>query len=173
MKKRELSDDELNRLLRLKQSGFSWLKIQREYGIPRRIAKRAYDDWQREQTFTELKESRRTVAAEAFRDHVASLIKLSTFLAMHLDILRTIPTESLSGAQFLDSLWQMNVLGEPQDSPSWGLSETGAEREKRLVIRQHQLLFQALQDHTRELRWEVLKEWEDAWDNTKHLYSQR
>jgi hypothetical protein len=172
MKKKILSDEELNRVLRLKQAGVSWLKIQHQSGIPRRIAKRAYEDWQRAQSFAELKESRRAVAAEAFREHVESLIKLGTFLAMHLDIPRTMPTETPGGAQILDSLWQLNVLGESQDQPLRGVSGIGAERERRSITRQHQMLFQSLQDHTRgELRWEVLKEWESAWDNSRQLYT--
>ena len=51
MKKRLLADDEFNQVLKLKQAGASWLKIQREAGIPRRIAQRAYEDWQRNQSW--------------------------------------------------------------------------------------------------------------------------
>jgi hypothetical protein len=173
MKKRLLSDNELNQVLRLKQAGASWLKIQRETGVPRRIAKRAHDDWQRRQSLAELKESRRAVAAEAFREHVDSLIRLGTFLAMHLDVPAAVPTEAPNSAQVLDGLWQANVLGELQDHSLREFSGSGAERERRSITRQHQMLFQSLQDHTRgELRWEVLKEWESAWDNCRHLYNE-
>src|SRR5271157_1530345 len=99
MKKRLLADDEFNQVLKLKQAGASWLKIQREAGIPRRIAQRAYEDWQRNQSVIELKQSRQTVATEAFREHVASLINLGTFLAMNLEIPGTISAAAPSGAQ--------------------------------------------------------------------------
>jgi hypothetical protein len=172
MKKRLLADDEFNQVLKLKQAGASWLKIQREAGIPRRIAQRAYEDWQKNQSFVELKESRRTVATEAFREHVASLISVGTFLAMNLDIPGTISADSPSGAQIVDNLWQKIVLGEAQDQTLQQLSGTQAERVSRSITRQHQMLFQALQDHTRcELRWEVLEDWEMAWNQSKQYYA--
>ena len=171
MKKRLLSDDEFNQVLKLKQAGASWLKIQREAGIPRRIAKRAFEDWQMNQSFVELKESRQTVATEAFREHVASLITVGTFLAMNLDIPKTITSEAPSGAQIVESLWQTNVLGEVQNQSLRQLSGTQAERESRSITRQHQMLFQSLQNHTRgELRWDVLEEWEKAWNQSKQYY---
>ena len=172
MKKRLLADDEFNQVLKLKQAGASWLKIQREAGIPRRIAQRAYEDWQRNQTGIELKQSRQTVATEAFREHVTSLIGVGTYLAMNLDIPQTITAESPNGEQIVDSLWQANVLGEVQDQTLQQLSGTQAERQSRSITRQHQMLFQSLQDHTRaELRWEVLEEWEKAWNQSKWYYA--
>ena len=128
MKKRLLADDEFNQVLKLKQAGASWLKIQREAGIPRRIAQRAYEDWQRNQTGIELKQSRQTVATEAFREHVTSLVGVGTYLAMNLDIPQTITAESPNGEQIVDSLWQANVLGEVQDQTLRQLSGTQAER---------------------------------------------
>lgn len=111
------------------------------------------------------------MAAEAFREHVDSLIRLGTFLAMHLDIPAAVPTQAPNSAQVLDGLWQANILGQLQDHPLQELLGSGAERERRSITRQHQMLFQSLQDHTRgELRWEVLKEWESAWDNCRQLY---
>ena len=111
------------------------------------------------------------MAAEAFREHVDSLIKVGTFLAMHLDMPATVPTGAPKGAQILEGLWQGDILGELPDRPRYELPGSGAERERRSITRRNQMLFQSLQEHTRgELRWEVLKEWESAWDNCRELY---
>lgn len=172
MRKRLLADDQLNEVIRLKQSGASWLKIQQQTRVPRRVAKRAYEDWERNQSFNELKESRRQVAAEAFREHVDSVIKLGRFLAIRLDIPTTISPLSPDAAQILDGLWQESILGEPQDYRQQGLSDDMAERERRRATRQNRMLFQSLQDHMRgEMRWEALKKWESAWEDCRKLYS--
>jgi hypothetical protein len=171
MKKKILTSDEFNQVLKLKQAGDSWLKIERATGIPRRTAQRAYEDWQRSQSMIELIESRKAVAAEAFREHVASLISLGTFLAMNLEIPRSISAEAPSGEQMVDSLWQREVLNEILDFPLGQLSGVDAEKQKRLVTHQQQMLFQSLQDHTRgEVRWELLEQWEKAWDESKQFY---
>jgi len=171
MKKRILSDDEFNRVLRLKQSGTRWLKIQRETGVPRRIAKRAYEDWQRNQSFAELKESRRTVAAEVFREHIDFLIKVGKFLALHQGVPATLPSEAPQGAQIVDSLWESNVIEELQNCSMLAMPGVDVLRERRSITRQQRMLFEALQEHTRgELRWEALQEWEDAWDSCRQLY---
>jgi len=170
MRRRLVSDDEINSVIRLKQLGASWLKIEEKTRVPRRTAKRAYEDWQKEQTFAELKESRREVAAEAFREHVNSLIKLGRFLAM-LDIPIGVPTAAPDAAQFLDRLWQSNILGDveyyqlPQGS-------AGTDRESRDISRQNRMLFESLREHTRgQVGWQALKEWENAWDNCRPLYA--
>lgn len=47
MKKIEVSEIELDKILKFKGEKASWLKIERETGIERRIAKRAYEEWNR------------------------------------------------------------------------------------------------------------------------------
>ena len=46
MRKRYISDNELNQIIKLKQAGASWLMIQNQTGVPRRSAHNAYEDWQ-------------------------------------------------------------------------------------------------------------------------------
>ena len=70
MKKREFTDEEWALILKLKQSGASWLKIQDETGIPRRTIKRAYEEWESTKSYDELKQARIHVAGEEFRDHI-------------------------------------------------------------------------------------------------------
>ena len=39
MRRRYVSDEELTQVIKLKQNGASWLRIENETGIPRRTAK--------------------------------------------------------------------------------------------------------------------------------------
>ena len=64
-----MSDEQLTQLINLKRAGSSWVKIQRETGINRRTAKRAYDKWHRSQNLDVFKEARKDAAAQAFRVH--------------------------------------------------------------------------------------------------------
>ena len=45
MKKVLLSHDQLEQVINLREKGLSWVKIEKEKGIARRIAKREYDQW--------------------------------------------------------------------------------------------------------------------------------
>ena len=63
MRKRYVSDDELNQIIKLKQAGASWLNIQNQTGVPRRSAGKSYEGWQRSQSIEELKAARVNVAA--------------------------------------------------------------------------------------------------------------
>ena len=70
MRRRDLSHKELAKVITLRQESASWLKIQRETGIPRRIAQRAHEQYLRSQAREELKAARKEVAAEEFRTHL-------------------------------------------------------------------------------------------------------
>jgi hypothetical protein len=161
MRRRFVSDKELRQIVKFKQAGASWLMIQQRTGVPRRSAKKAYEDWQQNQSMEELKAARVNVAGELFREHLNSLIKLARFLADHL----TIPSSSIDTRKadtFLSGLWETDIIGqlEPQRP-----SERDS-RERGHIARQNQMLFTSLQEHTREkVRWQVFDEWRQAWDN--------
>lgn len=161
MRRREVSNNELNQVIKLKEAGASWLKIQNKTRVPRRSAKRAYEDWQRSQSMEELKTARVNVAGEALREHVDSLIKLAKSLAMHLDVPQS-PNDARNAKQFLDSLWERGILGESKD---YQLSQDVRKRERQRIIREYEMLLKSFQDHTREkVRWELLDEWKHSWD---------
>lgn len=159
MRRREVSNDELNQVIKLKEAGASWLKIQQKIGVPRRSAKRAYEDWQRSQSMEELKEARVNVAGEAFREHINYLIKLAEALvsALHVpEMLRGLDNAD----EALNQLWKRNIQGELELSQKPGTIEIGH------VVRRNRMIFKALQEHTREkVRWEALEEWKRARDN--------
>jgi len=159
MRRRELSDEELNRIIRLRQIGTSWLKIQHETGIHRQTAKRAYERWEHSKSMEELKEARKDVAAQAFGEHINYLIKLAESLVSALHV-----PEMLRGLgnadEALEQLWMRNIQGELELSQKSGTVEIGH------VVRRNRMIFKALQEHTREkVRWEALEEWKQARNN--------
>lgn len=161
MRKRYVSDEELHQIIKLKQSGASWLKIQNRIGVPRRSAKQAYEDWQRSQSIEELKAARVDVAAEEFRKHVDLLINVADSLADGLEVPKT-PKMTMNADEFLDSLWEKNYRKIQNYQPD----QTIEKREKQRFIREYQMLLKSLQHHTREkVRWEVLEQWKQAWNN--------
>lgn len=167
MRRRDVSPEELARIIRLRQIGTSWLKIQRETGIDRRIAKRAYEEWGRSQSREELKAARKDVAAEEFRNHLRSLIRLAELLVGTLDIPQPSP-DPVSAKEVLRSLLQRDIAGEYEaygepDVPYRGLAII---YRPETLLRQNKMLFDSLKAHTQEKLewWETLDEWGKARD---------
>ena len=100
MHRKKLSDKELNKIIRLRQDRASWLRIQRETGIHRQTAKRAYDKWERSKSLEELKEARKDVAAQVFREHMESLVILATSLVSNLAVPHLTELMDKDAAQF-------------------------------------------------------------------------
>ena len=166
MRKRYVSDEELNQVIKLKQAGASWLMIQTQSGVPRRSAKNAYEDWQRSQSIDELKSARVGVAAEEFRKHVDLLIRIAESLAGGLEVPAT-HRITINADELLYSLWDKIYQGIKNSQ----LGITIEERERRRYLREYQMLLKSLQYHTQEkVRWEVLEDWKQAWNSSiNHL----
>ena len=64
MRKREISNDEMNIIIKMAEHDDSWLKIERVTGIPRAAAKRAYDRWEQNRSLAELRKVRFNIAGE-------------------------------------------------------------------------------------------------------------
>ncbi len=166
MRKRYVSDDELNQIIKLKQAGASWLMIQNQTGVPRRSARNAYEDWQRSQSIDELKAARVGIAAEEFRKHVDLLIIVAETLAGGLEVPAT-PKMTINADELLYSLWEKSYRGIKNYQPD----KTIETRERQRFIREYQMLLKSLQYHTQEkVHWEVLKDWKQAWNSSiSHL----
>jgi hypothetical protein len=161
MRRREVPDEELNQVIRLKQSGVSWLKIEHRTGVPRRSAKKAYEDWQRSQSKKDLKQARIQIAAELFREHVESIVQVAELLIDDLPQSMMFH-ETRDAERVLSELWRKDLAEGPESL--FGLQEK-PERQQQRILRQNQLLFQSLKDHTREkVRWQVLEEWKEGWN---------
>lgn len=154
MRKRYVADEEMNHILKLKQAGASWLRIQKETGIPRRTAKRAYEEWERTKSGEEIKRARTEVAAEEFRYHLEDLIALAQVFVGSLYI--PMPMGKIDNPdEILETLWKKDIRKEHRGS--LGITE------ERQIMRENKMLFRSLQDHTRgKVRWQAFEEWEEA-----------
>ena len=163
MKRINLSDEDLDKIIELRQSGASWLKIQEQTGINRHVAKRNYEEWEREQSADDLKGVRLKVAEEEFKQHLSHLTKVAEFLINNLSVPSS-PNNNESAEQFLGRLWQRRIIEEPSLEMK---AKVTNKRQAQRISRQNQLLFQSLKDHTREkIRWEALNEWKSGWDDS-------
>ena len=181
MKKIELTPEELDKVIKLKQIGTSWLKIQHETGISRRTAKRAYEKWKHGQSPEVLREARKDVAAKAFLDHLKSLTTLAGSLVTNLSVPHLPELMNKNAEQFFSWLWEQNLLWRgvytSAETPerynlsqlhvyTMGDSQCFLMGDPQFNILENQLLFKCLHDHTRGegVRWETLDEWGKARD---------
>jgi len=159
MRRKEVSAKELAKIVSLRQNNNSWLTIEKGTDVPRRIAQRAYRDWERSQVRDEFKAARQTVGAEELRNHLASLKKLALVLVGHFEIPRPSP-ELQSAKQFLASILRNNIVGE---YGAYGLpSNPSRNTYSTDVYRQNQMLLKSLQDHTDQKL--NLSNWGSAYD---------
>lgn len=175
MRRRDLTHEELEKVLRLKQIGNSWLKIQRETGINRRTAKRAYENWQRSQSTEELKEARKYVAAQVLREHMDSLVALAGALVTNLSVPSSLDDMKRNAEQFFSWLWQQDLLqrggylpSEPIHVYTMGDTQCFYVGDMQFSVREKELLFESLKVHTREeVRWKDVLDnrWKEARDN--------
>lgn len=163
MKRIILSEQDLNKVIELHQSGASWLKIQKQTGIMRHIAKRNYEEWERKQSADELKGVRLKVAEDEFKQHLSHLTLLAEFLVDNLSILPS-PNTTEKAEYVLNNIWQHKIIVEPDSEM---ISKGRNRRRTQRIVRQNQLLFKSLKAHTREkIRWEALDEWQSAWNKS-------
>lgn len=146
MRRKVLSANELAKVVSLRQNNSSWLTIEKETGVPRRIAQRAYRDWERSQVRDEFKAARQTVVAEELRNHLASLKEFALVLVQYFDIPRPSP-EPQSAKQYLDSVLRNNIVGKygAYGMPSDSRQDTYPAE---VCFRQNQMILKSLQDHT-------------------------
>jgi hypothetical protein len=176
VKRGELAPEELDKVIRLKKIGTSWLGIQRETGINRRTAKRAYEKWEHSQSPEVMREARRDVIAKAFLDHLKSLTTLAGSIVANLSVPASLADMEKNSEQFFAWLWEEDLLNR--------LASIEVEtKEARLTVpqpyildphsyrREKQLLFKCLQDHTRGegVRWQALEEWKKARDKCAEI----
>lgn len=158
MRKRELSPVELKKVVQLRQLGARWTEIEKETKVERRAAKRAYEEWERDQKMREQEAWRFRVVAEAFHEHLNDLIRLAGSLteALHApDMLWRLN----SADEALGQLWTGNTERQREPSPA-----SGVERER--VVWRSKMLLKALQNHTPDkVRWEALEEWKQSRNN--------
>ena len=164
MQKKQLSNEQITKLRELRRAGYSWLKIQDETGIERRLAKRAYNEWMHGETLNELKQARLNVAAEALNDHLDYLAKLAARLRDHLNTPLSSKDTRCSRDLFRNFL-ETNILRVNYES-----SQVGTERISWRKRNLNTQIFDSLKQHTEGIiRWQALSEWDETWDNCQGL----
>lgn len=156
-----VTSEKLTELIRLRQDGESWLGIQSKTKVPRRVAKRAYQEWERKRSVEELWAARREVAAAEFRDHLDTLTEVAQLLVRSL-VVPTSFREQRDAESVLDDAWKTSlgfILETHREEDDRRPTEN-----QRAVIRRSRMLLQALQNHTHDkVRWKALDEWRNAW----------
>ncbi len=162
MKKRTLINNELEEIINLRKQGWNWLKIQNKTNIPRRIAKRNYDEWEGKQSERQLSEVRGEVVAQEYRMHLDLLSNMAGYLIDSLVIPK--PMSEICSADMIIN--EVMAFDYYQNFPFLAVSLKGQNREQRLS-RMNQLLFKSLQSHTRTtVPWKELDEWKRARDES-------
>jgi len=161
MKKIVLSNSQIQQVINLRDSGISWVKIEKETGIARRIAKREYDEWAAKQSQRQLEDARKEVVAQEYRMHLDLLSQMANLLLDSLVIPHPL-TDLRRADEVMSQFLAKDIY---QDQPSFGPRLRDQQRDKR-VIRMNELLFKSLRDHTeRKVPWQVLDIWKGARDS--------
>ena len=170
MKKTEISSFKLKEILELRHLGANWVEISNKTKVERRVAKRAYEEWETDQKMREREKIRFRVAAEAFHQHLEDLITVAQALISNLG-LPIDPYEKQTSGNHLSNLWQKSILEEfdPYIPATVRVMDRMMDRDS--IQRLNLMMFQALQDHTSEkIRWQALDEWRDGWDSCQNIF---
>ena len=141
MKKIVLSNNQIQQVVNLRDSGISWVKIEKETGIARRIVKRDYDEWAAKQSQRQLEDARKEVVAQEYRMHLDLLSQMANLLLDSLVIPH--PLTDLRRAD--EVMRQFLAKDIYQDQPSFG-PRLGDQRRDKRVIRMNELLFKSLRN---------------------------
>ncbi len=163
MRKTYVSDELKSRDINLRKSGASWLNIQDEAKVPRRTAKRVFEESQGSQILEELASARKQVAVGLFNKHMQDLTNIAQIV---LDKLETPPslTDQRDSASILNNLFQtgIHIHGqEPTFSPSTPLNP-------EQVTRRNKMLYESLKQHIKEgSNQSAIDEWLSSRDKWK------
>ncbi len=162
MIRKVFTQETIDKVINLRQKGYSWLKIQKEMEIPRRAAKRLYGEWEQSQSLEDLKTARKDVAAEELRKHLDTLVDFAEFLVGSLDAPKS-PNEDRPAETVFDELLKRHIHSPPEPHRT---NRIAMARIERRIPRQNRMLLKSLQEHTgRKANWKVIEEWKQNWND--------
>lgn len=165
MKRIDLSAEQLDRVISLRKAGSSWLGIEDSTGISRRVAQRAYTQWDRARSAEELKTARREVAKGEFERHLDALTWMADRLVDYISVPQS-PSITVDAETYLSKFYEADIPGLLTS----GEQQDRSDREIARSVRRSKMLLNSLQEHTRDkVSWESLAEWKQAWDYLKGL----
>lgn len=156
----ELTPEKLDEVVKQRQSGKSWLAVEKATGVSRRVGRRAYGEWEKKRSVRELEAVRFTVGQIEFQRHLDAL---SSWAEGLLDYLRVpdLPSDIKASAKVYLSL--MMEKGPPGGAAAGTLPVDPGSRARN--ERHNRLLFESLKAHTADtVRWDSLGDWMAAWD---------
>ena len=169
MRKKYISQENLEDIIRLVKLGASWLRIQTETGIPRRSAKLAYEEYLRSELGGDLKAARQQVVSEQFNTHMHDTISLAQLVSSCIG--EPAVRDKRTFEEVMSEIMKIDVRTNRIRSPLSG-NTTFSE----LVIRQNKILFQSLKVHTGgKIDWKILDEWGTArniWINNYNILTE-
>lgn len=173
MRRKELTTEQVDRIIKLRERGLSWLAIEKETEkekrIPRRLAQRVYTDWQRKTLSAEKKAIRQKATLEYFKEHVELIVAMGEQLNVLLNIWR-LPVPLVDSEEYLAALWDRDLLLRTTEGiqPKVYGKEGTPLSDNRAVKQRNILIFRSLRDHTREtIHWEALEEWGAGWNGCR------
>lgn len=161
MKKVTLSDGQMEQVVKLRGSGLNWSKVQEKTGIPRRIAKREYEESQKKISQKQLDLVRKEVVAQEYQAHLDLLAQFAISLVDVLGI-----PEAIADLRSADEV-MTNLISKDnyKEHEFLGIRFGDHQRERR-VVSMNTLLFKSLRAHTLgKVHWEMLDEWKAARDS--------
>lgn len=168
MKKIEVPDQLLDKIFAMRSAGYSWVRIEHDTGVPRRAAKREYDDNQGTRANADLKLARQQVASSQFETHMRDLVSLAHLLLENMhDPAFNITTRA--DQLIREAFSYTNVRAKKEEL----LHREPINIEVNKTIRQNTLLFDSLKAHTREVvSWEIIEEWKNARDKWSECWAE-
>lgn len=172
MKRVDLSPQQMEDVIRLRQNGLSWLRIQNETGISRRVAQRSYTQWLKARSVRELESVRIKVGEIEFEGHLDVLTRLAQGLVEHLSI-PEYPSFSRDAGAYLTSLMEKEIAVIRPDALSTpqALSMASEDRAKARNMRRNRLILESLKQHTADtFEWNSLDNWMQGWDTCYRVF---
>ncbi len=163
MKRVDLTDEQLQDVIRQRRAGLSWVKVEKATGVSRRVAQRAYREWEKARSIRELENVRVKVGEIEFEGHVDDLTRAARYFIDHR-VVPDYPSFARDADKHIESLMDQEIIVIPSEAGS-GASEA---RLKARNKRRNQLLLEALKQHTADIfDWRSLDDWMEGW-NTCH-----
>jgi len=166
MKRVDLTPKQLEDVIRHRQGGLSWLRIEKTTGISRRVAQRSYEQWQKARSIRELENVRVKVGEIEFEGHLDVLTRLAQYIVEHLSI-PEYPSFSRDASTYLLSLMEKEIVVIRAEV----VSTANEDKVRARNIRRNQLLFECLKEHTADkFRWGLLNDWMEGWDTCFRVF---
>jgi len=172
MKRVDLTNEQLGNVIKHRQGGMSWLGVQKATGISRRVAQRAYKQWQRARSIRELENVRVKVGEIEFEGHIDVVTRLAQHLIEHLSIPEYPSFAQDAGAHFTSLMEREIIVIRPEAllTPK-PVSAASEDRVKARNERRNRLLLESLKQHTADkFRWDKVNDWMEGWDGCYRIF---